>query len=119
MHFTDLKNLDEYVDSMEIGVGVFVLITDHVHYMTKPRTVLTNDFDLSNGAIYLKGNILTYRTTKEYGGPISLERDYHIQWKEAGGYFDFLHWVERGLQSTLKAIMLVFQFYGTKFLFFA
>ncbi|MED4600015.1 hypothetical protein P9314_04740 [Paenibacillus validus] len=92
--FMDLNNLEAYVAAKQADIGAFILITDHIHYTIKPRSLQTNDFDLSHGATYKHGTVLTYRTEKPYGEPIRLNRDYYFEWKEAGDYYELLHWIE-------------------------
>jgi len=92
--FMDLKNLEAYVDAKQADIGAFILITDHIHYIIKPKSSQTNDFDLSHGATYKYGTVLSYRTDKPYGDPILLKRDYCFEWNEAGDYYKLLHWIE-------------------------
>jgi hypothetical protein len=92
--FMDLKNLEAYVDAKQVNFGSFILLTNHVHYISQPRSTQTNDFDLSQGATYQSGKRLTYRTATPYGEPITLNRDYLFQWQEAGDYNLLLHWID-------------------------
>lgn len=79
--FKDLANLEDYKES-GIELCYFYISTDHSHYVNqKEYSENTSDFDFRNGAEYLSGTILEYKTENPYGAPISLKKDYKFNWK--------------------------------------
>ena len=89
--FKDLQNLERYGDFVDIG---FLLVaTDHPHYISqKSYSSDTEDFDFREGASYMSGSELVYRTKKPHGPSIRLVNDYNFAWQtvETGLSFLFL-----------------------------
>lgn len=86
--FKDLKNLEDYIKSGEYQFGLFLLSTDHLHYVNQERySVDTADFDFRHNATYEADRLLEYRTTKPYGPPISLSNNYCFNWEKAGSNY--------------------------------
>lgn len=80
--FKDIKRLEGCKDVADIG---FMLVaTDHPHYISHAAYSRdTCDFDIRHGTIYVGGTVMTYRTQKPYGPPLTLAHDYKFSWKQA------------------------------------
>ncbi len=86
--FLDLKNLEEYVQSGYYQFGMFLVCTDHLHYVNQERySIDTSDFDFRHDVKYEAGKVLEYRTAKPYGSPISLNNSYHFIWERSGNNY--------------------------------
>lgn len=86
--FNDLSNLENYILSKEYNFGVFILGTDHLHYVNKnDYSVKTLDFDLRHGKSYIANTELVYIGDKDYT-PITLKGNYNFTWnKTKDAYF--------------------------------
>lgn len=81
--FADLKNLETYIEEGIVDFGVFLLGTDHEHYVNRPRySINTADFDMRDGSSYKAKKVLVYNTEKPYGNNIELKNDYDFEWTE-------------------------------------
>ena len=79
--FNDLLNLEEYVYSNQYTFGVFILGTDHLHYVNQNiYSENTSDFDMRDDKTYKAGSLLEYKTTNPYGPVIQLKDDYVFKW---------------------------------------
>ena len=78
--FKDISNLEAYKEN-GIDLCYFYISTDHSHYVNQEYySPDTSDFDFRNGANYISGNQLEYKTAKPYGQPITLKGNYHFKW---------------------------------------
>jgi hypothetical protein len=78
--FRDISNLEKYKNN-GIDVCCFILATDHSHYCEqKVYSPDTSDFNFTDGVKYQAGQVLTYRTEKPYGAPITLNNSYEFNW---------------------------------------
>lgn len=92
--YKDLHNLENYVNSGNYDFGLFFISTDHLHYVNQDSySPDTADFDFRHGTTYKAGRVLEYRTTKPYGGPLTLRNNYRFLWKKAGGNYFMMHYV--------------------------
>ncbi|MEH7181112.1 hypothetical protein [Neobacillus vireti] len=79
--FNDLLNLEEYVHSNQYNFGVFIVGTDHLHYVNQiSYSANTQDFDMRDGKTYKAGSRLEYKTVNPYGPTIQLKNDYAFNW---------------------------------------
>lgn len=79
--FKDLHNLENYKKENIFDIAMFILATDHKHYVEKEDySSFTSHFDFRNGSNYVAGTILSYDTEKPYGEPIILENNYSFLW---------------------------------------
>lgn len=84
--FADIKNLETYVEEGTVDFGVFLLGTDHTHYVSKQTySSYTADFDMRDSSFYKAQKKLVYKTNKPYGIDIELRNDYHFEWTEISG----------------------------------
>lgn len=80
--FRDISNLEKYKKN-GIDVCCFILATDHSHYCDqKVYSPDTSDFNFADGVKYEAGKVLTYRTEKPYGVPITLNNSYEFNWNK-------------------------------------
>lgn len=80
--FKDISNLEAYKEN-GIDLNYLFLSTDHSHYVNQSEySADTKDFDIRKGSKYKSGQVLEYRTTKEYGPPITLNGNYEFDWSE-------------------------------------
>ncbi|MBU8878255.1 hypothetical protein BGM26_04540 [Bacillus sp. FJAT-29790] len=80
--FNDLLNLEEYVYSNQYNFGVFIIGTDHLHYVNQDNySENTRDFDMRDGKTYKAGSLLEYKTMNPYGPAIQLKNDYVFSWE--------------------------------------
>jgi len=87
--FSDIQNLEAYGDAADLGY--LIVATDHHHYVNQEHySSDTSDFDFRHNTSYKAGSVLTYRTTKPYGGPITLRNSYSFTWDECAGGIHFL-----------------------------
>lgn len=81
--FSDISNLEKYKKEY-FDLCYFFALTDHDHYVNKESySKKTGDFDLRDGKEYKAGTLLSYRTPKPYGEPLTLEDNYLFKWKTA------------------------------------
>lgn len=93
--YNDLQNLEDYVSSTLYSFGVFLLATDHLHYVNQNiYSADTADYDLRQGSSYTAGRVLEYRTSKPYGVPIILMNDYNFTWVKAGPMYFLKHFIK-------------------------
>ncbi|WP_243292652.1 hypothetical protein [Bacillus sp. FJAT-47783] len=84
--FCDLAYLENYVRSNELDFVVFIVGTDHLHYVNqKTYSNATGDFDLRDGSMYEAGRELINRNEKTYGTSTMLKDSYQFQWDKARG----------------------------------
>ncbi|WP_085728522.1 hypothetical protein [Pseudomonas sp. R37(2017)] len=87
--FADLHNLEQYGPISDLCF--MVVATDHSHYVSWPEySKDTEDFDFRDGRTYTSGTVVTYRTTKPYGKPITLYGSYDFNWDKVSQGFHFL-----------------------------
>lgn len=87
--FSDIQNLEAYGEFAD--VGFLIVATDHHHYVNQDNySQDTADFDFRHGRSYSAGTVLTYKTQKPYGDPISLSNSYSFAWDEFSGGVHFL-----------------------------
>lgn len=81
--FADIKNLETYIEEGIADFGVFLLGTDHKHYVSQ-HTYSSNtaDFDMRDGSSYKAQKKLVYKTNKPYGSDIELINNYDFEWTE-------------------------------------
>lgn len=92
--FTDLSNLESYVLSKDYNFGVFILGTDHLHYVNKDHySHKTSDFDLRHGKKYIAKTELNYNGEKGYP-PITLNRDYSFSWNKTNKIYFLKQYIE-------------------------
>lgn len=87
--FKDISRLERCGDVADLA---FMLVgTDHSHYITKAAySADTADFDLRHGKSYAAGTMMTYRTVKPHGDPITLIGSYDFLWAEATNTLRYL-----------------------------
>lgn len=101
--FADLKNLETYRQH-GYDICAFLLLTDHEHYFSHTGySKDTSDFDFRNGTTYKNGTTLTYRKTKPYGVPITLQQDILFEWQER----KMFHVMERKLKPLYSLFVLL------------
>lgn len=84
--FADIKNIETYIEEGIADFGVFLLGTDHMHYVNKSMySTNTADFDMREGSSYKASKKLVYKTNKPYGSDIVLKNDYDFEWTEING----------------------------------
>ena len=87
--FSDIQNLEAYGDFADLGF--LIVATDHHHYVNQDSySNDTSDFDFRHGKSYDSGTVLTYKTNKPYGDPITLGSSYSFAWDECTGGIHFL-----------------------------
>ena len=87
--FSDIQNLEAYGDCADLGF--LIVATDHHHYVRQDSySIDTADFDFRHEASYESGTILTYKSDKPYGDPITLSSSYKFAWDECTGGIHFL-----------------------------
>ena len=87
--FADIQNLEAYSNFADLGF--LIVATDHHHYVNKDSfSQDTSDFDFRHGKSYEAGTVLTYKTNKPYGDPITLCNSYSFTWDECSGGIHFL-----------------------------
>jgi hypothetical protein len=101
--FADLKNLETYKNS-GYDICAFLVLTDHKHYVKHDGySKDTADFDFRDGVTYAKGSVLSYRTTKPYGTPITLDQDYSFHWETRRMF----HVADRKLKDLYSMFLVV------------
>lgn len=87
--YADLHNLENYGSIAECCF--MVVATDHSHYVSQEKySENTKDFDFRHETTYKAGTIASYRTTKEYGMPITLRGTYEFMWDKQKKGLHFL-----------------------------
>jgi hypothetical protein len=87
--FADLHNLENY--GRVARQCFMVVVTDHDHYVRWPEYSRdTCDFDFRHERRYAAGTVVTYRTPKPYGAPITLRNSYDFAWDQSAGGLHFL-----------------------------
>lgn len=88
--FSDIQNLEAYGNTADLGF--LIAATDHHHYVNHQDSYSsdTSDFDFRHDKSYSAGTVLTYRTAKPYGKPITLRNSYSFAWDECAGGIHFL-----------------------------
>ncbi|WP_432744957.1 hypothetical protein ABXJ76_05595 [Methylobacter sp. G7] len=87
--FSDIQNLESYGDFADLCF--LIVATDHPHYVNQENySQDTADFDFRHGKSYHAEAVLTYKTKKPYGDPISLGNSYSFVWDEFSGGVHFL-----------------------------
>jgi hypothetical protein len=78
--FKDIARLEGCKDIADLGF--MIVATDHQHYISQQSySAETGDFDFRHGRSYTAGSTLIYKTDN-YGGPITLARDYEFIWTD-------------------------------------
>lgn len=73
--------LEEYVYSNQYNFGIFIIGTDHLHYVNQiSYSENTRDFDMRDGKTYKGSSILEYNTANPYDPSIQLKNDYVFNW---------------------------------------
>jgi len=87
--FSDIQNLEAYGNFADLGF--LIIATDHPHYVNQENySQDTAEFDFRHGKSYRAEAVLTYKTEKPYGDPISLGNSYSFAWDEFSGGVHFL-----------------------------
>ncbi|WP_219909339.1 hypothetical protein [Nitrosomonas oligotropha] len=87
--FSDIQNLEAYGSFADLGF--LIVATDHHHYINKDRySDGTADFDFRHGKSYEAGTVLTYKTSRPYGDPITLSNSYSFAWDKCTNGVHFL-----------------------------
>ncbi|MEX3746526.1 hypothetical protein [Lysinibacillus xylanilyticus] len=89
--FNDVLNLENYIESGTYCFGVFIVGTDHTHYVLKDKySEKTKDFDMRDAVTYVAEKELIYRTEDPYGTPIKLKNNYAFHWDQLSNEVFFM-----------------------------